>query len=178
VELAPVARVRLAHDAFIDAVDSGLWQRHLADYEVQPLFAQLGRTQYTKTAGGNDATEVSEFTGYLMESFQLRGMALKRGYTRGRAEDGGWFMTYDKRFPTLGITAYVQFTGSPLPEENRKVALVSLWFAKEGASSWQRSQVPLATVPRVLLTECYNDLRLLAATSRGFDKDWEKTCSM
>ena len=121
---------------------------------------------------------MSEFTGYLMESFQLRGMALKRGYTRGRAEDGGWFMTYDKRFPTLGITAYVQFTGSPLPEENRKVALVSLWFAKEGASSWQRSQVPLATVPRVLLTECYNDLRLLAATSQGFDKDWEKTCSM
>lgn len=178
MELRPEARVRMAHDAFIDAVDSGLWQRHLADYEVQPLFAQLGRTQYTKPAGGNDATEVTEFTGHLMESFQLRGLALKRGYTRGRAEDGGWFMTYDKRFTTLGITAYVQFTGSPLPEENRKVALVSLWFAKEGVSSWQRPQVPLANVPRVLLTECYNDLRLLAAAGQGFDKDWEKICSM
>ncbi len=32
----------------------------------------------------------------------------------------------------------------------------------------------LGEVPAVLLTECWNDIRQIAAEGPGFDADWEK----
>ena len=113
--------------------------------------------------------------GHLIEAFSLRGRALKLGYTRGAAEDGGWFHVYSKRFPTLGLQAVIEFTGNPLPEENRTVALLNLAFTSaESGSSWQNNNLSLAKVPKVLLSECYNDLRLIAADGSGFDPEWQK----
>jgi hypothetical protein len=82
---------------------------------------------------------------------------------------------YEKRFPTLALAAVLEFTGNTLPEENRSVALLSLAFrpiSKE--NSYDRTEIPLAEIPKVLLSECYNDLRLIAAEGTGFDPDWEK----
>jgi hypothetical protein len=73
------------------------------------------------------------------------------------------------------VTAVVEFTGSPLPEENRTVALLRLVFSSASKeSSWERGEIPLDKIPKVLLSECYNDLRLMAADGTGFDPDWEK----
>jgi hypothetical protein len=89
-------------------------------------------------------------------------------------------MTYHKHFASLGITATVEFTGSPLPEENRTVAITDLYFARsrgeKEASSWggDANRLTLAKVPPVLLSECYNDVRHAAAEGTGFDPDWEK----
>jgi len=98
--------------------------------------------------------------------------ALKLGYTRGPAEDGGWFHVYEKRFPTLGLQAVLEFTGNPLPEENRNVALLNLSFASSADNS--RGKLTLSKVPKVLLSECYNDLRLIAAEGTGYDADWQE----
>ncbi len=117
---------------------------------------------------------MDDFKGHLIESFALRGRALKLGYTRGAAEDGGCFYVYEKRFPTLGLVASIEFTGNGLPEENRSVALLKLSFSPAGDQRWQASQVALGKVPKILLSECYNDLRLIAADGSGFDPEWEK----
>ena len=119
-------------------------------------------------------TSIEDFEGYLIETFALRGRANKLGYTRGSTEDGGWFMTYEKRFPTLGLVAVIEFTGNPLPEENRTVALLNLSFASSEGSSWERAEMMLSQVPAVLVSECYNDLRIIAADGSGFDSDWQK----
>jgi hypothetical protein len=175
VELAPGARVCLAHDSLLPAADVGAWQQHLADYAIKPLFQQFGKGSYTLPEGQAGATQVLDFQGHMLEAFALRGRATKLGYTRGNPEDGGWFYTYEKRFPTLGLLAVVEFTGNGLPEENRKVALRHLSFAAAGAGDrWQRASQPLHKVPKVLLSECYDDLRLIAAEGAGFDADWEK----
>lgn len=173
--LSEGARVRLAHDSLLDAGDVQAWQQHLVDYEIKPLFQQLGKGNYTlpEAKVGNDA--IKDFEGHLLEAFALRGRALKLGYTRGPAEDGGWFHVYEKRFPTLGLQAVIEFTGNPLPEENRTVALLNLSFASSAdTSSWQRGKLTLAKVPKVLLSECYDDLRLIAADGTGYDADWQK----
>jgi hypothetical protein len=34
--------------------------------------------------------------------------------------------------------------------------------------------MPLADVPKVLLSECYNDMRLIAGEGTGFDSEWAK----
>ncbi|MDY0745763.1 DUF4132 domain-containing protein [Paucibacter sp. R3-3] len=175
VELASGARVRLAHDSLLEAEAAGTWQQHLVDYAVKPLFQQFGKGRYVLPADRVNATEVTDFQGHLLEAFALRGRAAKLGYTRGNTEDGGWFYTYEKRFTTLGLMAVIEFTGNGLPEENRTIALRHLSFSPTGAGDrWSRSSQPLSKVPQVLLSECYDDLRLMAADGSGFDPEWEK----
>jgi hypothetical protein len=175
VELPAGSRVRLAHDTFLDADQVKTWQQHLVDYEIKPLFQQLGKGKYTLPQEKAKTEEIADFHGHLLESFALRGRATKLGYLRGPAEDGGWFHVYEKRFPTLGLQASIEFTGSPLPEESRTVALLDLWFTPtQAADVAQRGKVALSKVPAVLLSECYNDIRLIAAEGSGFDPDWPK----
>jgi hypothetical protein len=174
IVLAPAARVRVAHDSLLTADQIAKWQQHLADYAIAPLFQQLGKGTYTLPEDKARAEEIKDFEGHMIEAFALRGRSLKLGYTRGAAEDGGWFHVYEKRFPTLGLLAIIEFTGNPLPEENRNVALLNLSFGSTEDKGWQRGHLALGKVPKVLLSECYNDLRLIAAEGSGFDADWQK----
>jgi len=58
------------------------------------------------------------------------------------------------------------------------VALKDIVFQQatdEETSMMQMSGgIVLDEVPAVLLSECYNDLRTLAASGFGYDADWEK----
>lgn len=175
VQLPADARVRIAHDSLLAADQISAWQQHLVDYEITPLFQQMGKGVYSLPLEQAKADNIVDFEGYLLEAFALRGRALKLGYTRGAAEDGGWFHVYEKRFPTLGLQAVIEFTGNPLPEENRTVALLNLSFSGTGGTaSPQNTSLPLSKVPKVLLSECYHDLRLIAAEGTGFDPEWQK----
>lgn len=123
-------------------------------------------------------TELTDFNGHVLENFKLRGRLNKQGYTRGQAQDGGWFSEYHKRFPGLGVQATINFSGSPLPEENRPVALQSLTFQRIGngqADQGDTDSISLSELPAVLLSECWNDMRIAAAEGKGFDSNWEKT---
>jgi hypothetical protein len=173
VDLPDGARVKVAHDSVLSPDEVAQWSAHLADYEVTPLFQQLGRGVHAITPQMRSRRELTDFTGYLLEAFALRGRAGKLGYTRGQTGDGGWFYAYEKRFPTLGIVATVHFTGNPLPEENRLVALKELSFRRE-TSDGRHAELTLGDVPAVLVSECWQDMRLLAAEGTGFDPEWEK----
>jgi hypothetical protein len=173
-ELPADAHVALAHDSNLTPPVAAAWARHLQDYKVERLFQQLGKDTYRLPAQMRKASQLEEFKGYVLDAFTLRNRIGKLGYTRGAAEDGGWFFRYEKRFPTLGLTADIEFSGNGLPEENRKVALVALWFARsEAPGSYGVGKLPLGEIPGVLLSECWNDMRLLAAEAT-FDPEWEK----
>jgi hypothetical protein len=175
IQPAGDARVRIAHDSNLPAADVEKWQQHLKDYEVKPLFQQFGKGTWTLPEAKRRDTAVTDFEGHLIEAFALRGRANKLGYQRGSTEDGGWFMTYEKRFPTLGLAAIIEFTGNPLPEENRTVGLIKLSFVStQGSNDYNRPDLALSEVPPVLLSECYNDMRLIAADGTGFDPEWQK----
>jgi hypothetical protein len=180
VKIASDAGIRVAHDCLITAEVAKLWKNHLADYEVVPLFDQIGKPIYQLPKEANDQTAIRDFVGHMIEAFKLRGRATKLGYVRGATGDGGWFYEYKKQFPTLGIEAVIEFSGNGLPEENRTVALSSLSFGRtlsgdEGQfAGYGRSSVPLSEVPAILLSECYNDLKSIADQGTGFDPEWEK----
>ena len=174
VHLAKEALVCVAHDTILVPHDVKAWQKHLVDYEIKPLFQQFGKGVYELPESRRKDDEIKDFKGYMIDSFALRGRATKLGYTRGPAEDGGWFHVYTKRFPTLALEANIEFTGSPLPEESRNVALVGLSFGNTSSEGGGHGKLPLQRVPPVLLSECYNDCRLIAADGAGFDPDWEK----
>ena len=103
------------------------------------------------------ATALENLKGHMTDTFSFRGVATKRGYARGMAEDAGWFTEYSKPFSSTGVTAVLEFTGSYLPEDNIPCATESLLFRR----GYQ--QVPLAEVPPVLLAECYADYVAMAA---------------
>jgi hypothetical protein len=172
VTMPPDAVIAIAHDSLLDDSTVQAWQQHLDDYEVAPLFQQFGKGTFTLAAENADATDSTDFAGHLLEAFALRGRAGKLGYTRGAAQDAGWFYEYEKRFPTLGLTAVVEFTGNPLPEQNRTVALKALRFQRN-VPGGTTVNLRLGEVPAVLLSEAYNDVRLMAADGSGFDPDWQ-----
>ena len=122
-------------------------------------------------------TEVTDFEGYLITTFKLRGKATKLGYVRGMGEDGGVFTTYRKPFSSLGLEAVINFTGSMLPEQDMAAALESLEFhrvSKEATQNyWGQSGLALGKIPSVLLSEAYNDMKRIAADGSGFDPQWK-----
>ncbi|MFT3887314.1 MAG: DUF4132 domain-containing protein [Arachnia sp.] len=154
--------VRLAHRVRMTPEEAASWTAHLRDYAVKPLFDQLTATTPSFSEG---AVELSDLRGHMTDTFTFRGVATKRGYTRGYAEDGGWFTHYSKEFSSAGLTAMLEFTGSYLPEDNIPCATDTLSFHRA------HRPVPLSEVPDVLLAECYADYAALAALG-PFDPDF------
>ena len=150
--------------------------RHFADYEWRAL-RPIRREAFPLPEERKSETEVKDFEGHMLEAFKLRGKATSLGYTRGPAQDAGWFHYYRKSFVSLGLESYIEFTGNSLPEENRTVALLPLSFCRAGEVNIYLSdqhKLPLERVPPVLLSEAWNDLRSIAAQGSGFDPEWRK----
>jgi hypothetical protein len=167
------AQLRIAHSSILSGEAVAAWRRHLADYAVEPPFDQLGRDLPVLSENQKVARSVDDREGWMIETFKLRGLATKLGYQRGPAVDGGWFVTYEKTFREAGIVAEIEFSGSPLPEENRPAALKSLSFRKLRPGGGG-GQMTLGDVPPVLLAESWRDLHDIADKGSGFDPDWQK----
>jgi hypothetical protein len=175
ITVADTATVRIAHAFTLHAELADRWQQHLSDYKVMPLFPLFGRGVYRLPADLQQAHELKDFEGYVLPNFTLRSRAQKLGYARANHGES-WFTDYTRTYRGLGITAVIEFTGSSFPEENKPVALLSLKFVRiEGDT---RENLMLGEVPGVLLSECYQDLRQLAAESKGFDPQWAQKCGV
>ncbi|WP_147160637.1 DUF4132 domain-containing protein [Novosphingobium sediminis] len=174
VDIAAFAEVRLTHSSLLDTAAIAAWRRHLTDYAVQPPFDQLGRDLPLLDPADYGNRSISDREGWMIETFKLRGVATKLGWQRGPAQDGGWFLTYEKAYREAGLQVEIEFTGSPLPEENRPSALQSLHFRKLRGAGSGGTAVALRDVPPVLLAECWRDYHDIAAKGTGFDTDWNK----
>ncbi|MFJ3405285.1 DUF4132 domain-containing protein [Promicromonospora sp. NPDC090134] len=181
VVLPEGARVSIAHavtlPAAIAMVDAGTasageaeaWRKHLADYEVTPLFDQgLGAHAVVPPELEPGAREIADHRGWLTDSFSIRGRATKLGYRRAASEDGGWFDAYTKAYPRLGVTVEISFTGAYLPEENIPAAVTSLTF--HGAQSWDGGQ-KIEDLPAALVAVSYQEY-VTVAQAGSFDPDW------
>lgn len=177
VDLAAFSSIRLVHASQLDAAAIAAWRTHLADYAVKPPFDQIGRDLPKLPEHMGEYRSITDREGWMIEAFKLRGTAIKQGYQRGAPADGGWFMTYDRPYREAGITAEIEFTGSPLPEENRPVALIALSFRKLSEGGFGGGQLLLKDVPTVLLAESWQDLHDIAAKGSGFDAEWKKKAS-
>ncbi|MCL2091896.1 MAG: DUF4132 domain-containing protein [Micrococcales bacterium] len=156
-------RISLAHATTLGPQATVAWRQHLADYEITPPFSQLDADLPDLPA---TTTVIDDLKGHLTDSFAIRSVATRRGYTRGLVEDAGWFCEYTKAFTSQNVVAVLEFTGAFVPEENITVATRSLSFRRG------RRQLPLGDVPGVLAAECYADYAALAALG-PYDPDWE-----
>jgi hypothetical protein len=173
VDVTRFARVRVAHGTLLDQAQGKAWEQHLADYEVKPLFAQFGRSLLRVAPEDAGKTAIEDRKGWVTDAFTIRGAATKLGYERGPALDGGFFNEYRKSFMSAGLAAVVEFTGNGLPEQNVPAALISLKFERAAGPGRYGGTVRLRDVPPVLLSECWNDYRAMAAKA-VYDPNWEK----
>ena len=162
VVLDDAAAVRVAHGTLMSDGEAAAWRTHLADYEVEPLFDQLTAAAPRVAEG---ASRIDELSGRATTTFALRRQATRRGYRRGQAVGGPWFVDYTKGFASLGLTAVLGFSGAELPERDARCTVGDLSLRRG------HRDVPLAQVPPVLLAECYADYRAFAgaaaASNRG-----------
>ncbi len=177
VELAADSRLRLGHASLVDPATAAAWLQHFKDYKLAPLFPQMNRMPPAiafKDAAGKDVDVIADRQGWISDTFTLRGHFTKLGYQRAQAEDGGFFSQYTKEFSSAGVRVVLEFSGNTLPEENVPAALKTLAFENTHVKTWGENQLPLASVPPVLLAEAYADYLAVANACAGFDPDWEK----
>jgi len=174
IEPSDFARIKLAHSTLLTQEVAKAWTDHLADYDIAPLFDQLGRALPEIDDKTRKAREIKDREGYMIETFRLRTVATKLGYQRGPAEDGGWFMTYHRVLREAKLVAEIEFTGSMLPEENIPAALISLSFRALRENGQFGPNVAFDKVPDVLLSETWRDYHDMADQGTGFDAEWEK----
>ena len=166
--------IKLAHSTLLDPDACSAWNTHLADYEIRPLFDQLGRALPEISEATRKQRNINDREGWMIETFRLRGIAAKLGYQRGQAEDGGWFMTYHRVLREAKLVAEIEFTGSALPEENIPAALITLSFRTLREDGRFGAQVAFSQVPDVLLAETWRDYHDMADKGTGFDPDWQR----
>jgi hypothetical protein len=171
VALSGFSGVRLAHRALLDAGQAEAWLRHLADYAIAPLFAQLTRPFLSLPPERGAETEIKDREGFMMEAFTLRGAAAKFGYQRSQNADGGFFVSYQKFFSGIDCSAFITFSGTSLPEANVPCALMSLSFVR-AVDTVRQKTLPLSSIAPVLLSESWNDFHAIAAAGSGFDPEW------
>lgn len=178
VHLPDGARVHLAHRTSLDEGQVDAWREHLGDYEIEPLFSQLDAEPLVLGEAQGEQRALTALEGHMVDALTLRGQLTKRGYVRGEVLDGGWFFTYERDLPSLGITAVVEFSGSPVREEAGEVALRAVRFLARQASrdpfDPDGAALPLADVPAVLRSETWSHVRAVAALGSGVDPSWEE----
>jgi hypothetical protein len=137
------------------------------------LFTQFGRSLLTLDEDDENNTRIDDRRGWVTDTFTFRGAATKLGYERGEAMDAGYFNEYTKGFTSAGVIAVIEFSGNCLPEENVPAAMISLSFEKYSAGRRMGGVLKLSEVPAVLLSECWNDYRMMADKG-AFEEQWEK----
>lgn len=172
IELATDSHIQISHAVLLDPAEAEQWSAHFADYKVKPLFEQMN---HRLPVIANPKTDIIEDRkGWLTDTFTLRGVVNKMGYQRTSIEDAGSFDSYSKPFKSLNLEVQIGFSGSYVPEENIPAVVYDLRFARPGQSYWNRTDILLEDVPKILLAECYADYLKLAEACSGFDPEWEK----
>ena len=178
VQLPADARLRIAHSCHVAGRDGrrlgrapGGLQRHAAVHAVRPRDLRLARRE--TQGNGNQRFRRSHGRG-LQAPFPGDQVRLHPRAGPGRR----LVLRLPQELPGPGAQGLLNFSGNGLPEENRQVALKDISFQQAAAEEESMMQMsggmPLDEVPAVLLSECYNDLRTIAAAGTGFDPGWEK----
>jgi Domain of unknown function (DUF4132) len=155
VELPRDAAVRIAHDVTLTDEEVAAWQQHLADYEIAPVFWQLGRgraelDEEHAALTVMDAGRVSVPTGRLGRA------TTSLGYRRGAVGDGAAYDWFEKEFASLGLRAMLAIEGQGIEDHTSDTTVDGL--SVESTATGRR--IPLGELPPVLVVELRHDLAL------------------
>lgn len=106
--------IGVVHPLQLDGATTTAWGELLADYEVVPPFAQLGRPVHDVDADDRTNEDITRFSERRVAAATLVRTLDNLGWQRGQPQDGGVFTVHAKPFPALDVTAVVEYGGVPV----------------------------------------------------------------
>jgi hypothetical protein len=100
----------VVHPAHLDAALTAAWGRVLADYEIIPPFAQLGRGIARPDPADLDSREITRFAGPKIPGVVLYRMLEGSHWLHDPPGDGGGFVRHSRHFPAARVTAFIRYT--------------------------------------------------------------------
>lgn len=160
--------IRIAHSSAPggEHLDVDAWRGHFDDYGVTGLLDQFTAPH---PVTDESARSITDWRGFLIESFTLRSVSTRLGYQRGEPTDGGAFFSFEKTYPTIGVRSSIRFSGATQPLENGVVALTTVEFHDTTAER----VIPIGGVGSVLLALTAADAAVIADSGTGFDAQWK-----
>ncbi|MGC4047909.1 MAG: DUF4132 domain-containing protein [Armatimonas sp.] len=172
-----VVKIGIIHPSYLAEGVRGTWGELLSDYELIPPFVQLGRPTYELTETEKSTNAITRFAGIkdIDPKTLLFGLD-NQGWTRGAAQDGGWFTEHYKHFPSAEVYAIVNYHGAPVgymegweDQEVNEIFFVRNandatwgWVSSGGVSSL----VPLSDVDPIIVSEVLYDVTRLVERGR------------
>ena len=105
----PEEQIGVVHPAHLKETDKSNWGEVLSDYEIIPPFQQLGRSIYTAENDDLKKTEITRFKDTKIPGISLYGILERSHWVKDTPADGGGFMQHSKYFPSVDITAFIQY---------------------------------------------------------------------
>lgn len=128
------AQIGMVHPIELSESQKAAWKQQLEDYEIVQPIEQLECRVYDINADENDKKSLMRFYGCVINERSLDTKMLSAGWTRGPAQDGGWFFTYYREETVLGIGSELRFSGRyiEMGSGNENVTLQEVRFYKLG----------------------------------------------
>lgn len=112
--LADDAEVSVVHPLQLGDDERAAWGELLADYELVPPFAQLGRSVYDIEPGERGERDLTRFAKLKVPAITLVGILERSGWDRGTPQDAGLFHTHSRYFRHADVSAVVSYDGIPV----------------------------------------------------------------
>lgn len=156
------ATITIAHGSKMSDAEETRFADHLAEYELAPLFPQLGRARHVLDASQPGLLRIVPPDQEPISSFVVRGRMKRLGWERGPSGDGGWVDRYTRPFTSLRLEAVLVHTAVPQPETDTPITVEGIEVHRlpppDAPLHAPRSVLLTSAVPSVLRHELWNDL--------------------
>ena len=133
--------IGIVHPLQLSDAERAAWGEQLADYEIVPPFPQLGRPVLDVLEQASAARSTSPASS-TARSRPPRSCGCSRtlGWQRGTPQDGGIFYLHAKPFPSIGVTAVVEYDGVPVGYmvdwDDQSISGRTSWTASSRRTRW------------------------------------------
>jgi predicted DNA-binding WGR domain protein len=128
IPLPSSGQIGVLHPAHLEEAPKSAWGQVLSDYEIIPPFAQLGRDICRPNPEDLESTEITRFRGPKIPGIVMYGMLERSHWLRDTPADGGGFVQHSKYFPSVDLTAFIQYTGLSIGFYEEKQELEAVYF--------------------------------------------------
>jgi hypothetical protein len=166
--------VGAVHPLELSEDERGMWQAHLADYEIEPPFPQLERPVVRLADSQREVKIITDYRGTSLNALTFRGRAERLGWFRGDVGDGAGIFCFWKSFPAAGVDALIGLEGMYIGVGmNDEIRLEDVCFVQpREASRYGYYGIPrgegderllaLKDVPPIVYSEVMGDLQKIA----------------
>lgn len=178
VTFAAGARIKIATDASLGVDGVARWLAHLADYEVEPAWPQLGQPLHAPRADQPDPYLLGDFAGHMVGAWALRRRVAALGYRRQANFGRDTSAFFNKLLAGTDMILQVRATDHGVDDGDVDVAIVSMRVLRHDGRGNPTQALDVHAMPAALYSYCYEDFRAIAADGTGYREDWHKVTWM